>query len=159
MPTSTVIATGAATAGAAVLGSASSKRGVQNWYPSLRKPRYIPPNGVFPLAWTTIYTVIAVASASAIDRLRSTGDDAGRRRYIAVLASNLAVNAAWSWLFFSRHKLGASALGAAALTVSSAELTRRTARADPVAGLALSAYPAWCGFATAMSTDIWRLNR
>jgi translocator protein len=45
------------------------------------------------------------------------------------------------------------------LTVSSADLARRAAQADPRAGLALSAYPLWCSFATALATHVWRLNR
>ena len=72
---------------------------------------------------------------------------------------NLVINAGWSWLFFRYHRLGASALGAAVLAVSSADLVRRTAQADPRAGLALSPYPVWCTFATVLATHVWRLNR
>ena len=81
------------------------------------------------------------------------------RNCIVALGANLLLNAGWSWLFFRYHKLGASALGAAALTVSSADLARRTAHADPRAGLALLPYPLWCAFATILSTHIWQLNR
>jgi benzodiazapine receptor len=71
----------------------------------------------------------------------------------------LFLNAGWSWVFFRYHKLGASALGALALTASSADLVRRTAEADPRAGLAMSPYALWCSFATALSIHIWKLNR
>jgi tryptophan-rich sensory protein len=81
------------------------------------------------------------------------------RRYAVALSVNLLLNAGWSWLFFRYHKLGVSALGAAALTASSADLARRTAQAKPHAGLALSPYALWCAFATVLSTHIWRLNR
>jgi len=50
-------------------------------------------------------------------------------------------------------------VAAAALAVSSGDLARRAARANPVAGLALTPYPAWCTVVTVMTTDIWRLNR
>jgi translocator protein len=46
-----------------------------------------------------------------------------------------------------------------ALTASSADLVRRTAQADPRAGLALFPYAVWCAFATALATHLWRLNR
>ncbi len=155
----TLAATGLATAGAAVIGSVASRSGVQTWYPTIKKPGYVPPNGVFPVAWTTLYATIAGTSASTIDRLRANGDDAQTRAYVAALTTNLALNASWSWLFFRLHKLGPSAIAAAALAASSADLARRTAAVNPRSGLALAPYPVWCTFATVMSTDIWRLNR
>ncbi|MET0701218.1 MAG: TspO/MBR family protein [Mycobacterium sp.] len=141
------------------MGSVASKAGVETWYPTLKKPSYVPPNVVFPVAWTTLYADIAVTSASTIDQLRAEGDDPKTRAYVAALGANLVLNASWSWLFFSRHRLGASAVAAAALAASSADLARRTAAVNPRAGLALTPYPLWCSFATLMSADIWRLNR
>jgi len=63
------------------------------------------------------------------------------------------------WLFFRSHRLGTSAVRAAALTVSSADVVRRVGDADARARAALVPYPQWCTFATVMSTRIWRLNR
>jgi tryptophan-rich sensory protein len=119
----------------------------------------VPPNGVFPVAWTTLYADIAVTSATAIDRLRATGRDKEARNYVVALAANLILNAGWSWLFFKYQKLGASAIGAAVLAASSADLGRRTAAADPRAGAALLPYPLWCAFAAVMAGHIWVLNR
>jgi tryptophan-rich sensory protein len=155
----TLIGTAALTTGAAVVGSLASRSSIETWYRHLRKPRYVPPNAVFPVAWTALYADIAVSSASAIDRLRADKRDAEARSYVVALSTNLVLNAGWSWLFFDRHRLGASAVAAAALTASSADLARRTAAVHRPAGAALVAYPLWCGFATVMSTDIWRLNR
>ena len=141
------------------IGSIASQPRITRWYSRLRKPSYVPPNGVFPVAWTTLYADIAVTSATAIDRLRATGRDKEARNYVVALAANLVLNAGWSWLFFKYQKLGASAVGAAVLAVSSADLGRRTAAADPRAGVALLPYPLWCAFATVMSGHIWVLNR
>ena len=159
MPTRTLIATGLGTAAAAVIGSIASKAGVETWYPTLKKPPYVPPNAVFPVAWTTLYGDIAVSSATAIDTLREKDDDAATRGYVTALGVNLALNASWSWLFFKAHKLGPSAFAAGALALSSADLVRRTSQVNSKAGLALTPYPLWCTFATVMSSDIWRLNR
>ena len=102
---------------------------------------------------------IATTSAEAIDLFRAAEQHDKARGYIGALGVNLVLNAGWSWLFFRYHKLGASALGAAALTASSADLARRAADADPRAGAALTPYPLWCAFATVLSTHIWHLNR
>ena len=151
----TTLAVGAA----AGTGSIASPGRTAGWYLRLRKPSYQPPGAVFPVVWTALYGDIAATSAAAIDRFRMAGHHDTARRYVAALGVNLLLNAGWSWLFFRHHKLGASALGAAALTASSADLARRTAHADPRAGLALLPYPLWCAFATVLSTHIWRLNR
>lgn len=154
-----LIGTTLATAAAAVVGSVASREGVETWYPKLRKPSFNPPNAVFPIAWTALYADIAVTSASAISRFRADGEDAKARAYVAALGTNLVLNGGWSWLFFKAHRLLPSAIAAAALTVSSADLARRAADADLKLGVALTPYPLWCAFATLLSTEIWRLNR
>ena len=155
----TLTATTLAVGATAAVGSVASKPRITQWYSRLRKPRYVPPDKVFPFAWTTLYADIAVTSATAIDRLRAAGRHQEARNYVVALATNLVLNAGWSWLFFKYQKLGASAVGAAVLTASSADLARRTAAADPRAGAALLPYPLWCSFATLMSVHIWVLNR
>ena len=154
-----ILGTGLATAAAAVAGSLASRGGVQGWYQTIRKPGYVPPNAVFPIAWTALYADIAATSAAAINRFREQGRDGEARAYIAALGTNLILNAGWSWLFFGRQRLGTSAVAAGVLAASSADLARRAGRADVTLGAALAPYPLWCGFATVMSTDIWRLNR
>jgi translocator protein len=155
----TLAATTLAVAVAAGIGSVASRPQVTSWYSRLKKPGYVPPNAVFPVAWTSLYTDIAATSAAAIDRLRAAGRREEARNYTVALGLNLVLNAGWSWLFFKYHKLGASTLGAVVLAASSADLTRRTALADPRAGAALLPYPLWSAFATAMSGHIWVLNR
>ena len=159
MNRSILAATSVAVAAAAGTGSIASGKRLPEWYSRLRKPPYQPPSAAFPVVWTTLYGDIAATSAVAIDRLRAAGQRDKARRYAAALSVNLVLNAAWSWLFFRYNKLGASAVGAAVLTASSADLVRRTAQADPRAGLALSPYSLWCAFATVLATHVWRLNR
>jgi benzodiazapine receptor len=155
----TLIATSLPVAATAVAGSLASRPSDSNWYARLRKPRYQPPSRVFPIAWTLLYADITASSAETIDRLNAGNQRSQARAYVGVLGVNLALNASWTWLFFNRHKLATSAAVAAALAVSSADLTRRAAIADRRTGLALSLYPLWCGFASVLSTHIWRLNR
>ena len=155
----TIIGTGLAAVAAAAAGGAASRDGVQNWYSTIRKPSFVPPDVVFPIAWTALYTDIAATSAAVINRFRDDGDNAKARAYIGALGANLVLNASWSWIFFNKHKLGLSAVAAGALAASSADLVRRAADADPKLGAVLAPYPLWCSFATVMSAEIWRLNR
>lgn len=155
----TVLTTSVATTAAAAIGSLTTSKSVTTWYPTLRKPGFTPPRAAFPIAWTALYADTAVTTAAAYDRLRSDGRDAEARALAGALGVNLTLNAGWSVVFFGAHRLGPAALLAAALTASSADLTRRTSSASTPAGVALAPYPLWCAFATALSTQIWRLNR
>ncbi len=159
MRISTLIGTSLATAAAGAIGSVVTKPAVETWYPRLKKPSFVPPTWVFPVAWTALYADIAVTSAIAIDGLGESPAREEKQAYLAALGANLALNGAWSWIYFGRGALGTASVAAAALTVSSADLARRTAAVNPPAGAALAAYPAWCAFATVLSTSTWWLNR
>lgn len=154
-----VFACAAAVAATAVIGGLASRPAQSSWYENLRKPPYQPPRQAFPIVWPILYTDIAVVSSATLDELEARGDTARRNSYLVALVINLVLNASWSWIFFSRRKLAAAALGAAALTVSSADLTRRAVEAKGAKAAPLALYPAWCAFATALSTPIWLLNR
>ncbi|MGV0775356.1 TspO/MBR family protein [Mycolicibacterium elephantis] len=140
-------------------GTATGRNPQSSWFEKLRRPPYQPPSTVFPVVWPLLYTDIALVSAQALDDSRGVADDARRKTFAAALTVNLVLNAGWSWVFFSRRRLGLAAVTAAALTASSADLTRRAASASGRNALVLAPYPAWCAFATVLSTHIWLLNR
>ena len=156
----TLVKTAGATAAAAAIGSLASKPAVEStWYADLKKPSFQPPAIAFPIVWPILYADIAAVSAATIDELEDRGARDEARTFTGLLALNLVLNGSWSWLFFNRHRLGASAVTAAALAVSSADLSRRAVRVKGAPAGALWAYPAWCTFATALSSRIWWLNR
>lgn len=155
----TLLPSAAAVAATAVIGGLASRPAQSPWYEQLRKPPYQPPRQAFPIVWPALYADIAVTSAATLDELEARGETAQRKAYLAALATNLTLNAAWSWIFFSRRKLGTAAVAAAALTASSADLTRRAVRVNGAKAAPLGLYPAWCAFATVLSTHIWALNR
>ncbi|RDH76404.1 tryptophan-rich sensory protein [Mycolicibacterium moriokaense] len=142
-----------------VLGGLASRPAQSAWYTALKKPPYQPPRQAFPIVWPILYADIAAVSASTIDDLEDRRRSDERRAYIAALSANLVLNASWSWLFFSKRLLGTSAIAAGVLTVSSADLTRRSIAVRGGRAAPLAAYPLWCAFATALSTHIWILNR
>ncbi|OBK73589.1 TspO/MBR family protein [Mycobacterium sp. 1274761.0] len=141
------------------VGGLASRPASSVWYAKLRKPSFQPPRQAFPIVWPILYADIAVVSASTLDRLEDERRPEAANGYRTALAANLVLNAGWSWLFFNLRMLGTSAVAAAALTVSSADLTRRAVDVSAGRGAPLILYPLWCAFATALSTRIWMLNR
>jgi benzodiazapine receptor len=145
----TALAVGA-TAATAGLGTDSTS----SWYRSLDKPSWQPPPPTYALVWTPLYADLAVVTARTLDRLPAPE----RARYRRALAANLILNAGWNWLFFRMHRPWLAAAECAALTASSADLVRRTARSEPRAAAALAPYPLWCAFATALTVALARRN-
>ena len=66
-----------------------------NWYPLLDKPSIMPPNRVFPIAWTIIYACMGV-SVGLILPARSKR----RRALKKIFGIQLALNFLWSVSFF-----------------------------------------------------------
>jgi tryptophan-rich sensory protein len=155
----TLAKTGAAVLATGVVGGLASRPAQSAWFAKLRKPSFQPPRQVFPIVWPLLYADIAVVSAGAIDDLNEQGRSDEAKTYSALLALNLILNAGWSWLFFDRRRIGTSAIAAAALAASSADLTRRAVGVSGAPAGVLGLYPMWCAFATLLSTRIWWLNR
>ncbi len=155
----TLIPAAVAVTATAVAGGLASRPAASPWYRSLRKPAYQPAPQAFPIVWPVLYADIALVSSSTLDQMGRDGQDLERRHYITALAVNLVLNAGWSWLFFKRRLLGTSAIAAAVLAVSSADLARRAAAVQGGRAAPLFLYPAWCAFATMLATHVWFLNR
>lgn len=159
----TVVWTAAATAATAAAGGvATAPDGA--WYRQLRKPDWQPPAVAFPVVWTALYADLAVSSAVALDSNGAPDAAGGKSRqqeiaaYRGALAANLVLNALWSWLFWRARRPWLAAAECAVLTASSADLVRRTYNLNRSAGVALAPYAVWCGFATALSTAVAKLN-
>lgn len=159
MSLKTLVPAAAAVTATAVIGGLASRPAQSPWYQNLRKPPYQPPRQAFPIVWPVLYADIAVVSSQALDELEARGETSERRSYLIALVTNLVLNASWSWIFFSRRKLGTAAIAAGALTVSSADLARRAVAVNGAKAAPIGLYPLWTGFATVLSTHIWALNR
>lgn len=150
-----LVRTSLATAASAVVGSLATARSIDSrWYEKLDKPGFQPPGWVFPVAWTALYTDIAVTTGLALKAL----PEAERATLGRALGVNLALNAGWSITFFGTRSVAASVPVAAALALSSADLVRRVGRAKKRYGVALSPYAAWTAFATVLSASLQERN-
>ncbi|MEU8009234.1 TspO/MBR family protein [Micromonospora parva] len=149
----TLVKTAAAVTVTAAAGTAVNDTS-NGWYRRLRKPSWQPPPVAFPLVWTPLYALIAVAGARALDRTSGAERAAFTRAY----ALNLALNFGWSALFFKARRPTVALAEIAALNASNVALMRRAAHADTAAGAALAPYVAWTLFATVLNGAIVRLN-
>ena len=128
---------------AAVIGSLATSPNVEGWYAGLQKPSFTPPNAVFPIAWSLLYALIALALWRLLGA-RPVAGPARRGWWLALAAflAQLALNAAWSPVFFAAHALGPALIVALALLVMVLWTIRLSWRFDRLAAWLLAPYAA-----------------
>lgn len=146
-------ATAAATTTSAAIGALATTP-ESEWYLALDTPAWQPPPLAFPLVWTPLYADIAAVTATALTVLEQEGRVEEANALRRTLAANLVLNTGWSVLFWRSRQPWLSAIWCALLTAQSAHLARTVGEVDPWLRRALTAYPAWCGFATALNVSI-----
>ena len=139
--------------GGALVGVATAG-GDSAWYQSLAKPSWTPPGWVFGPVWTTLYVAMGVAAW----RIWRAGGWNLHRAALAVFVSQLALNFAWSFVFFGAQQVGWALVDIAALWVSIVLTIRLFGRIDRGAAWLLTPYLAWVSFAAALNAAIYRLQ-
>jgi tryptophan-rich sensory protein len=128
----------------------------RGWYRTLRRPSWRPPDAAFGPVWTTLYLLMGVA---AVLVRRSRADPQSVELAHRVNALQLALNGAWSLVFFGRRDPQAGLVVIVALWAAIAATIAAFARVDRRAAALLLPYLGWVTFATVLNAWIWRANR
>lgn len=121
------------------------------WYASLAKPPFNPPNWVFAPAWTLLYVLIAVAGWRTWERERAAAA-------MKIWALQLVLNFAWSPTFFGAKQMGPALVVILALLASIALFIATVWNRDRVSGWLFAPYAAWVAFATLLNASLLLLN-
>ena len=142
-------------AAASLTGALITAPNIPTWYAGLAKPAFAPPNWLFAPAWTTLYAMMALAFWRILSLVPGT---LGRAGAIAAFLVQLALNAAWTPVFFGLHspRGGLAVIGILLVTILVA--IRRVWPLDRTAAGLLVPYAAWVAFATALTAEVARLN-
>lgn len=124
------------------------------WYASLAKPGWLPPNGLFAPVWTVLYVLMSVA-AWKIWRERY---HRSRMTAISAYLVQLLLNGAWPLLFFGLRNLDTALFDIVALLIALAWTLREFARIKASAAWLLAPYFLWVCIAAAMNLSLWKLN-
>jgi benzodiazapine receptor len=138
----------------ATVGGLASASGLRHWYDGLEKAPWNPPGWVFGPAWTVFYVLMAVAAWLVA---RAGLEETSVRTALVLYVSQLALNLAWSLLFFAARSPGWALVDIVALDVLVAVTLVAFWRIEPVAGWLLLPYLAWIVFAT--SLNAWVVMR
>lgn len=117
------------------------------WYETLSKPSWTPPKWAFPVVWTTLYVMIAIAGW-----LVWKAD--GFRLALALWCLQLVLNAAWSWLMFGRHEIGLALVDAVGMWLAIAAFIVVAWPISTTASLLFAPYLVWVTIATVLNYSI-----
>lgn len=160
------------------------------WYESIRKPSFNPPNWVFAPVWTSLYTGIGYASYLVWrDGGVNVEAEGARMCALALYGTQLALNMAWSPLFFKYHsfkwvilpfayiisllmqyindvynfdlcaRISQSLVDIVLLTSTAGACGLAFYQINRTAGLLFVPYVAWLSFASLLNYSMWKLNK
>jgi translocator protein len=137
-------------------GATVSPGGDTAWYANLEKPFFTPPSWLFGPVWTVLYVLMGVAAFLV---LREGWHRREVRLALALFAVQLALNGAWTPVFFGMQSpLGGLVIIVLLMLVLAATL-RQFLVVRPLAGWLLVPYLLWVGYATALNLAIYVMNR
>jgi tryptophan-rich sensory protein len=129
-------------------------QGVKDWYLTLAKPNFTPPNYLFGPVWTFLYAFMGVA----FFRILEKGKSVQKIKAIRIYLWQLFFNFCWSFLFFSQHQIGLALIDILILWVLILIMIIRFKKLDAFAGYSQIPYLLWVSFATALTAAIFILN-
>lgn len=122
-----------------------------DWYRGLNKPRWTPPNWLFPVAWSVLYLCMAGAAAR-VAVLPGNGLAMG------LWALQIALNTLWTPVFFGLRRIRSGMVVLSALWLSVAACMVALWQVDWIAGVLFLPYLAWVSVAAALNFSVMRLN-
>ena len=136
---------------AAAIGGLAAGRAAPGYYETLDRPSWSPPAGVFSPVWSVLYVSMAGA-AWLVAREGLDRDDV--RLALGLFGAQLALNAAWTPIFFGAQRPGLAAVDIVALLLVLAATVAAFWRVRPLAGALMVPYLCWVAFATALNLAI-----
>jgi translocator protein len=138
----------------AAIGSWWTSGELREWFLSLKKPAFAPPNWVFGPVWTVLYTLMAVAAWY----VWLLPPSPLRTKALLLFLVQLGLNLLWTWLFFHEHDISNAMADVFLLWMAIGIEALIFYRLQPEAAWLTAPYLAWVTFAMVLNFEYWRLN-
>lgn len=125
-----------------------------DWFDALEKPLFMPPGWAFGAVWPVLYAMLGIALALIIKEPRTRR----RRTALVLFFAQLALNYAWSPIFFRGQAIQLGLVTILVMTGIAAVAAGQFWRIRPLAGALMIPYLAWLCFAATLNAAIDRLN-
>lgn len=129
--------------------------GIKEWYPSLLKPFFNPPNYIFGPVWTVLYLIMGISLFLIWDSEYSKQ----RTNALWIFSIQLTLNFLWSFLFFYLRNPFFALVDIMLLWWLISTMISLFVKINKTAGYIQIPYLLWVSFATVLNASIWFLNK
>lgn len=127
----------------------------RSFYSSLIRPSFSPPGWIFPVVWTILYLLMAIAAY----RIWMYGEEgADVKKALTLYGIQLVLNFLWTIIFFRFQSFGLAFIELLVLLVFILLTTFSFYEIDKKAAYLMIPYILWVSFAGVLNFAIWRLN-
>ena len=144
-----------ATLGVGAIGGYCTASEIDDWYESLVKPFFNPPNYVFGPVWTILYVMMAYSFY-----LIWKEEPSDKRKWCSrFFIAQLAVNLSWSFVFFKAHAIGQALIDIGIMWVLINITIGMYNRINKLAAWLMVPYMLWVSFASVLNYALWLMNK
>jgi tryptophan-rich sensory protein len=127
---------------------------VSEWFAALNKPSFSPPNWLFGPVWTMLYILMGIS----LFLIWKQEPSRQRNRAISVFLVQMALNFAWSFIFFYFNRIGLALIEIMLLWISIILMLLQFYKLKPLAACLNIPYFLWVTFATILNAAYFVLN-
>jgi translocator protein len=132
----------------------STIQSITDWYPSIQKPSWNPPNWLFGPTWTLLYTMMGIAFAMVWH-----ANHTNKKVALTFFIVQFILNMLWSFLFFNMHDIGIAFAEILIMALLILITIINFFKINKNAAYLLVPYLCWVSFASVLNGTIWMLNR
>ncbi|MCJ7646090.1 tryptophan-rich sensory protein [bacterium] len=140
---------------AGIVGSLFTSPSIPNWYATIEKPGFTPPNWVFAPVWTTLFVLMGISAYLIWNRGLENRDV---KIALLIFSIQLALNMLWSFLFFGLKSPLYAFFEILILWLVIMLTIVNFSRISKTASWLLIPYIIWVSFAAILNFYIARLN-
>jgi tryptophan-rich sensory protein len=141
--------------GVGMANSFATQKSIREWYPTIRKPPWTPPNWLFAPVWTVLYVMMGWAMWLV---LRSDASSTAIWWATGLWVLQLTLNAFWSPAFFGRRDPPGALKVLFVMDVAIIANIWAFATISTLSAALMLPYLAWGLFATALNIRVVQLN-
>ena len=124
-------------------------------YENLKKPIFAPPAIVFPIVWTILFILMALAAYRVYQKSKNGVETHSALTFYGI---QLIFNFLWSIIFFKFNLYGLAFIELVVLLILIIVTTIKFYKVDKVAGMLMLPYILWVTFAGVLNFFVWMLN-
>lgn len=136
------------------IGGIATASGVNDWYLTIVKPGFNPPNYIFGQVWSLLYLLMGISFYLILQAPKSSL----KNQAIYIFLFQLGLNFLWSFIFFKFQLVGLALVEILLIWFTILGMILIFKKVNKTAAYIQIPYLLWVGFASILNGSIWYLN-